>query len=120
MRFRRGFPRGISAVYARTAVSDEQQLAWQVGYCTAYCRSRGWTRVMTYADDGCSGVHLAERSELARLLDDARAGLIDRLVVEDMHRLARSPSELTWIVAQFRTCRVAIHIVDHNEPRSIQ
>jgi DNA invertase Pin-like site-specific DNA recombinase len=60
------------------------------------------------------------RWQLARLMDDARAGLIDRVVVEDMYRLARSPSQLDWIVRELRACRVAIHVVDNNEPRSIQ
>jgi site-specific DNA recombinase len=118
--FRRVLPMGISAVYARTAVSDPRDLAWQVGRCKAFCRSRGWMRVAVYADDGCSGVQLAERSQLARLLDDARAGLIDRVVVEDMQRLARSPFQLNWLVEKFRECGVAIYIVDNYESRWIQ
>jgi DNA invertase Pin-like site-specific DNA recombinase len=108
-------PRRISAVYARTAASDPGALAWQVGKCTAYCRSRGWTRVLAYADDGASGMKLGDRWQLARLLDDARAGLIERVVVEDMERFARSLSHLNWLVAKFRAYRVAIHIVGKSE-----
>jgi DNA invertase Pin-like site-specific DNA recombinase len=111
---------GISAVYARTAVADPRALAWQVGRCTAFCRSRGWMRVAVYADDGCAGVQLAERSQLARLLDDARAGLIDRVVVEDIDRLARSPSQLRWLAVKLRECGTAIYIVENYESHSIQ
>lgn len=112
---------GISAVYVRTAVADPQALAWQIGRCTAFCQSRGWMRVAVYGDDGCPGMQLAGRSQLARLLDDARAGgLIDRLVVEDTDRLARSASQLNWLVLQFRECGVAIYVVEKYESRSIQ
>jgi DNA invertase Pin-like site-specific DNA recombinase len=119
MRYRKGYRTGITAVYARTATADRRALAWQVGYCTAYCRSRGWMRVLPYGDDNCSDARLSGRWQLVRLIEDARAGLIERLVVEDMERLARSPPQLNWIMAQFRASKVAIHIVEKNEPRSI-
>jgi DNA invertase Pin-like site-specific DNA recombinase len=120
MRSRQGHRTGISAVYARTALADQRVLAWQIGYCTAYCRSRGWMRVLTYADNGCPDSKLSGRWQLIQLMEDAKAGLVERLVVEDMQRLAKLPSQLNWIVAQFRGYRVAIHSVDNNEPRLMQ
>jgi DNA invertase Pin-like site-specific DNA recombinase len=120
MRSRKGYRTGISAVYARTAAADQRELAWQVGICTAYCRSRGWMRVLAYADDDCSEARLSGRWQLAQLMEDAKVGLIERIVVEDVQRLARSPSQLSWIVDQCRKCRVAIHIADNNEIRILQ
>lgn len=120
MRFAKKARRGISAIYARTAVANPEVIAWQIGLCTAYCQFRGWTRVAAYADDGYAGTKLAERLQLARLLDDARAGLIERLIVEDLQRLARSPSQLYWIMQKLSECGITVYVAENNEPRSIQ
>jgi DNA invertase Pin-like site-specific DNA recombinase len=117
MRSRKEYSTGISAVYARTAANDQRELAWQVGFCTAYCRSRGWMRVLAYVDDACSDAKLSGRWQLVQLMEDAKVGVIERIVVEDVQRLAGSPSQLSWILAQFRKWRVAIHIADNSETR---
>lgn len=111
-------PSGSTAVYARTARSNEHALAWQIGRCRAHCLSQGWTTITQYADDGCSGMRLSDRAELARLLDDARAGLVARVVVEDLSRLARPPDLQAWLVKKLRSCGVALYVVEDNLPRT--
>ncbi len=56
---------------------------------TKYVKEKGWTLVDTYADDGWTGTDF-NRPEVQRLLDDAKSGRINIIVVKDLSRFGRN------------------------------
>ncbi len=56
---------------------------------TKYAQERGWTIADEYVDDGYSGTNF-DRPEVQRLLEDAKAGKIDTIIVKDLSRFGRN------------------------------
>ena len=56
---------------------------------TKYVKENGWTLVDTYVDDGWTGTDF-NRPEVQRLLDDAKSGRINIIVVKDLSRFGRN------------------------------
>ena len=56
---------------------------------TKYVKEKGWTLVDTYADDGWTGTDF-NRPEVQRLLDDAKSGRINIIVVKGLSRFGRN------------------------------
>ena len=56
---------------------------------TIFVKEKGWTLVDTYADDGWTGTDF-NRPEVQRLLDDAKSGRINIIVVKDLSRFGRN------------------------------
>ncbi len=56
---------------------------------TKYVNERNWTIIDEYIDDGYSGTNF-ERPEVQRLLEDAKTGRIDTIVVKDLSRFGRN------------------------------
>ena len=50
---------------------------------TKYAQERGWTITDEYIDDGYSGTNF-DRPEVQRLLEDAKTGKIDTIIVKDL------------------------------------
>ena len=60
---------------------------------TKYVKEKGWTLVDTYVDDGWTGTDF-NRPEVQRLLDDAKSGRINIIVVKDLSRFGRNYIEV--------------------------
>lgn len=56
---------------------------------TKYVKEKCWTLVDTYVDDGWTGTDF-NRPEVQRLLDDAKSGRINIIVVKDLSRFGRN------------------------------
>lgn len=56
---------------------------------TKYAAEHGWQITDEYIDDGYSGTNF-ERPEVQRLLDDAKTGKIDTIIVKDLSRFGRN------------------------------
>lgn len=56
---------------------------------TKFVKEKGWTLVDTYVDDGWTGTDF-NRPEVQRLLDDAKSGRINIIVVKDLSRFGRN------------------------------
>ncbi len=56
---------------------------------TKYVNERNWTITDEYIDDGYSGTNF-ERPEVQRLLEDAKTGRIDTIIVKDLSRFGRN------------------------------
>jgi site-specific DNA recombinase len=70
---------------------DRQTIEIQREALPKYCELHGLEVIETYADDGISGtIPLRERPEGRRLLEDAKAGKFDTVLVYKYDRLARS------------------------------
>ena len=71
-----------------------------------YCRQRGW-KDLTFYVDKISGAK-ASRPALDRLMQDIRAGEIERLVVYKLDRLGRSLTHLALILDELNRLRVPL------------
>ena len=83
-----------AAIYLRVSTSDQAEsglgIAAQNTRCRAMAEVKGWQVVGTYADEGISGTKDSlGRPELARLLADCQAGLIDAVIILGLDRLGR-------------------------------
>ncbi|HEY8342501.1 MAG TPA: recombinase family protein [Calditerricola sp.] len=101
-----------AAVYARVSSEDQaerQTIQAQVEFARRWCELHGIEVVDWYLDDGVSGaIPLDERPEGHRLLEDARAGRFQQVLVYRLDRLARSTRHLLDAVDELSRCGVSL------------
>ena len=81
------------AAYCRVSTDKDEQLdslEHQKEFFTEYATKNGHKLVRLYADEGISGTSLKRRVEFQRLLQDAKLGIFDVVVVKDISRFARN------------------------------
>lgn len=105
-------PAPRAAIYLRVS-TDEQVLGLgldvQAERTRAMIAAKGWQYVTTYKDEGISGTKGAEdRPGLAAMLDAARSGRIDAVVVLALDRLGRKTSLVLGLVEQLATAGVQL------------
>lgn len=84
----------IAGIYARLSRDDGQEaesssIENQRLILTKYVEEQGWTLYETYVDDGISGTTF-ERPGVQKLLEDAKNGIINIIVVKDLSRFGRN------------------------------
>jgi DNA invertase Pin-like site-specific DNA recombinase len=94
-----------TALYIRVS-TEGQRTDSQEQELKRYCCQRGWKDVTLYVDR-ISGAK-ASRPELDRLMQDIRAGKIERLVVYKLDRLGRSLTHLALILDELNRLRVPL------------
>ncbi len=88
----------IVGLYLRLSQEDERQgeslsIDNQRLILRKYAEERGWTIHDEYIDDGVSGTTF-QRPEVQRLLDDAKTGVINTIIVKDLSRFGRNYIEV--------------------------
>jgi DNA invertase Pin-like site-specific DNA recombinase len=86
-----------AGIYARISSDREGDglgVARQIEDCELLAERKGWRVVEQYVDDDVSAWSGRRRPEYARSLADLEAGTINGLLVYDLDRLHRQPSEL--------------------------
>lgn len=84
-----------AAYYARVSTDlqiDNTSLPEQREICEATIKARGWELVDSYVDEGLSGTD-SNRPQWRRMLQDARDGRIDAVVVAKLDRFARKAGD---------------------------
>lgn len=84
----------IAGIYLRLSRDDERageslSIENQKILVTKYAKEKGWEIKDVYVDDGYSGTNF-EHPGVKRLLDDAKAGEINTIVVKDLSRFGRN------------------------------
>lgn len=104
------------ALYARVS-SDEQRegqtIDSQVAELEHFAKNNGWLIIGTYKDEGWSGAMLA-RPSLDHLRDLASKKLFDKVIINDVDRLARDVTHLGIIKRDFE--RHGIQVVFRKLP----
>ncbi|MCL2299949.1 MAG: recombinase family protein [Firmicutes bacterium] len=85
-------------IYVRLSKDDERagesvSIEYQKLMLRKYVMEQGWDEVGCYVDDGYSGTNL-ERPGIQRLLEDAKDGRVNLILVKDMSRLGRNYIEV--------------------------
>ena len=81
------------AAYCRVSTEKDEQLDSlenQKTFFTEYAERNGHKLVRLYADEGISGTSLKKRDQFVRLIQDAKLGMFEMVVVKDVSRLARN------------------------------
>ncbi|ASN38838.1 hypothetical protein CGQ24_07325 [Arthrobacter sp. 7749] len=83
-------------IYARISQDDGTALgvARQFEDCTAEAERRGWPLAQQFVDNDVSASKKKPRPQYVRLLEEIEAGRIDAVIVWDIDRLTRTPTEL--------------------------
>ena len=88
------------AIYVRVSTSG-QTVENQERELTAHCQRQGWQVFKVYRDEGFSGA-VADRPALKEMMNDARLGRFNLLVVWKIDRLARSISHLLEVLTELK------------------
>ena len=88
----------IVGLYLRLSKDDERQgeslsIDHQRTILRKYAEEHGFTVYDEYIDDGVSGTTF-QRPEVQRLLDDAKTGVINTIIVKDLSRFGRNYIEV--------------------------
>ncbi|MEY4179926.1 MAG: hypothetical protein RLY70_3500 [Planctomycetota bacterium] len=107
------------AIYTRQSRATAQQFSScdaQREACAAFIGAHpGWCwNERPYDDEGKSGESL-QRAGLQRLLQDVRAGAIDRVVVHRLDRLSRRLVDCATILSELQERRVPLVVVTSPE-----
>jgi len=105
-----------AAIYCRFS-SDLQKptsLADQERICRQYIEQQGWTTVEVYADAAISGSH-DHRPGYQRMLNDARRGVFQVLVAEDLDRLNRRLEHSANLYSRLEFVGIDIHALTHGK-----
>ena len=94
-----------TAIYIRVSTL-EQRTDSQEHELRRYCRQRGWKKTVIYTDNICGAK--SSRPELERLMQDIRAGTIERLLVFKLDRLGRSLTHLALILDELNRLNVPL------------
>lgn len=81
------------AAYCRVSTDHADQrnsLANQIEFFSAYADHNAYHLYRVYADEGISGTGLKKRTEFLNLLEDAKKGQFEMVVVKDVSRFARN------------------------------
>lgn len=81
-------------IYVRLSKDDERagesvSIENQKLMLTRYCEEQGWNDYSVYCDDGVSGTTF-DRPGVSKLIEDAKEGLINLILVKDLSRFGRN------------------------------
>lgn len=107
------------AVYCRVSTDGIQQTTsfeLQRKYYIKYVRKKPeWTLVAMYSDEGITATNTTHRNGLLKMLEDARAGKFDIIVVKNLSRLSRNLMDCMNIVKELRNLEHPVGILFESE-----
>ena len=93
-------------VYCRVStdgISQTTSFELQKNYYLRYVRQRpDWKLVALYSDEGITATSMEKRTGLLTMLEDARAGKFDMIIVKNLSRLNRNLKDCLSIVYELR------------------
>ena len=108
-----------AAIYARYSAGPRQtdlSIEGQEKVCLDYIKSKGYSYTGTmYADKHISG-KTDKRPEFQRMIDDARAGLFDVLVVYSLDRFSRDVYDTAIYKRELKLAGVTVESASENIP----
>lgn len=106
------------AAYCRVSTdSEEQETSYevQVEHYTAFIIGNPeWELAGIYADDGISATNTKKRDEFNRMMDDCRAGKIDRILVKSISRFARNTVDCLKYTRELKALNISVYFEKEN------
>ena len=108
----------LVAAYARVSTEKEEQedsFEHQVEhYKKMIAARRDWQLVDIYADPGLSGTRVEKRPDFLRMIDDCRAGKIQRILVKSISRFARNTVDALNYIRELKDMGVSVVFESEN------
>lgn len=105
------------AAYCRVSTEKEEQqdsLIHQKEFFEEYARKNGHTLVRLYADEGITGTSLKKRTQFLRLLQDAKFGIFETVVVKDVSRFARNTVDFLQSIRELKSLGINTMFITAN------
>lgn len=106
------------AIYARYSshAQREESIDQQVAVCHQWAAAHGHDVVATYADEARSGRSTDGRDNFLKMVDDAKTGTFDLVVVYKLDRFARDRYDAAIYRRRLRDCGVEVRSAMENIP----
>ncbi|MFK4345122.1 MULTISPECIES: recombinase family protein [unclassified Paenibacillus] len=106
------------AAYCRVSTDSEEQkesYTNQVNHYTQYIQNNlEWEMADIYADEGITGTSTKNRTQFNRMIQDARNGKLDLILVKSISRFARNTLDLLKYVRELKSLGVAVFFEREN------
>ncbi|WP_226001499.1 recombinase family protein [Paenibacillus sp. BJ-4] len=106
------------AAYCRVSTDSEEQkesYTNQVNYYTQYIQNNlEWEMTDIFADEGITGTSTKNRTHFNRMIQDARNGKLDLILVKSISRFARNTLDLLKYVRELKSLGVAVFFEREN------
>lgn len=111
-----------TAIYARfsTELQHERSIEDQVALCRAYAAKNGLTVASVYDDRARSGASILGRDGLMQMMDAARDGAFDVILVEALDRLSRDQEDLAGLWKRLNFLGIELRAVHDGKADQIQ
>jgi site-specific DNA recombinase len=111
-----------TAIYARfsTELQQERSIEDQFALCRAYAAKNGLDVVGAYDDRARSGASIFGRDGLMRMMDAARDGTFDVILVEALDRLSRDQEDLAGLWKRLNFLGIELRAVHDGKADQIQ
>ena len=106
-------PKILVAAYCRVSTDREEQeksLEHQMSsYRQIISEHPGWELAGIYADPGVTGTSVKNRKEFQRMIEDAKAGKIQRILAKSISRFARNTEDMLKYTRMLRSIGVGVY-----------
>jgi site-specific DNA recombinase len=111
-----------TAIYARfsTDLQRDRSIDDQLALCTEYCAREGLSVVATFDDRARTGSSVFGRDGLGRMMEAARRGEFDVVLVEALDRLSRDQEDLAGIWKRLRFVGIELRAVHDGTADAVQ
>lgn len=111
-----------AAIYARysTDLQSDRSIDDQVALCRSHAGRSGLTVTEVYSDRARTSASILGRDGILRLMEDARAGRFEVVVVEALDRISRDQEDLAGIYKRLTFAGVDIVAVHEGKADAIQ
>jgi DNA invertase Pin-like site-specific DNA recombinase len=111
-----------AAIYGRfsTDLQRDRSVEDQFALCDGFAKREGLSIVRSYSDKAKSGASIFGRDGLLNLMEDARAGLFDAVVVEALDRISRDQEDLAGIYKRLSFAGVKLIAVHDGQADAVQ
>lgn len=106
----------IYARYSAGPKQTDQSIEGQVAECTRYAEAHEMRVVDIYADHHVSGKSTEGRDEFLRMIDDAKSGLFDDVIVWKVDRFGRDRRDIAVYKHALKTAGVSLHYAAESVP----
>ncbi len=110
-----------AVAYCRVSTSKDEQLdslESQQTFFTEYAKRNGLELIHIYADEGKSGTKMKNRTELLRMLSDARKNLFETVLIKDVSRLARNTLDFLTSIRSLKALGIKVIFVNYDQTTS--
>ena len=110
-----------AVAYCRVSTNKDEQLdslSAQERFFTEYAVRSGFELVGIYADEGKSGTKMKNRTELLKMLADARRGAFDTVLIKDVSRLARNTVDFLTSIRSLKALGIHVVFVNYDQTSS--